>query len=96
VDADVQVLVTDQGVGIPAPALNRLFEKFYRVEDARIRNVAGTGIGLYLVRQVIEGHGGRIDVESTPGAGTTFRLRLPATGRVPAVAGGEPARRESL
>lgn len=78
----VEVVVRDEGIGIPAAAIGRLFEKFYRVEDPRLRNVAGTGIGLYLVRQVIEGHGGRVEVESVPGMGTTFTLRLPQTAPV--------------
>jgi len=62
--------------------MGRLFEKFYRVEDPRLRNVAGSGIGLYLVRQVVEGHGGRVQVYSVAGRGTTFTLRLPQTAQV--------------
>jgi two-component system phosphate regulon sensor histidine kinase PhoR len=81
-NGDVELVIKDEGVGIPAAALGRLFEKFYRVEDPRLRNVAGTGIGLYLVRHVIEGHGGRVDVESVPGRGTTFRIWLPQTATV--------------
>ena len=73
----VEVTVRDEGIGIPAVALGRLFEKFYRVEDPDLRNVAGTGIGLYLVRQVVEGHGGHVEVDSVPGDGTTFTIRLP-------------------
>jgi two-component system sensor histidine kinase SenX3 len=84
----VQVVVRDEGVGIPPAALGRLFEKFYRVEDPRLRNVAGTGIGLYLVRQVVEGHGGQVEVDSVPGRGTTFTLRLPQAAPVGASLGG--------
>ena len=84
----VEVVVRDEGIGIPAAAIGRLFEKFYRVEDPRLRNVAGTGIGLYLVRQVVEGHGGRVEVDSVPGGGTTFTLRLPASAPVGAIPGG--------
>jgi len=80
--AGVEVTVRDEGVGIPAAAMGRLFEKFYRVEDPRLRNVAGSGIGLYLVRQVVEGHGGRVQVDSVAGRGTTFTLRLPQTAQV--------------
>lgn len=81
---NVEVVVADEGVGIPATALGRLFEKFYRVEDPRLRNVAGTGIGLYLVRQVVEGHGGQVQVDSMPGRGTTFILKLPQAAQLAA------------
>jgi signal transduction histidine kinase len=84
----VEVVVRDEGVGIPPAALGHLFEKFYRVEDPRLRNVAGTGIGLYLVRQVVEGHGGQVEVDSVPGRGTTFTLRLPQAAPVGASLGG--------
>ncbi len=93
-DGHIELRVEDHGVGIPAAALSRLFEKFYRVEDPRLRNVAGTGIGLYLVRQVIEGHGGHVEVKSVPGAGTTFRLRLPQ-GAPAATQGGPPTGSET-
>jgi two-component system sensor histidine kinase SenX3 len=78
-DGKIHLVVKDHGIGIPAAAQGRLFEKFYRVENPALRNVAGTGIGLYLVRQVIEGHGGRVDVDSQPGEGTVFEIALPAT-----------------
>jgi signal transduction histidine kinase len=55
-----------------------LFEKFYRVENPVLHNVAGTGIGLCLVRQVVEGHGGQVEVESRPGEGSAFEIALPA------------------
>jgi signal transduction histidine kinase len=84
----VEIVVRDEGVGIPPAALGHLFEKFYRVEDPRLRNVAGTGIGLYLVRQVVEGHGGQVEVDSVPGRGTTFTLRLPQAAPVGANLGG--------
>jgi signal transduction histidine kinase len=74
----VHLVVKDHGIGIPAAAQTRLFEKFYRVENPVLQNVAGTGIGLYLVRQVIEGHGGRVDVDSQPGEGSAFEIALPA------------------
>jgi K+-sensing histidine kinase KdpD len=78
-DGKIHLIVKDHGIGIPAAARTRLFEKFYRVENPPLHNVAGTGIGLYLVRQVIEGHGGRVDVDSQPGEGTVFEIALPAT-----------------
>jgi signal transduction histidine kinase/putative methionine-R-sulfoxide reductase with GAF domain len=74
----VHLVVKDHGLGIPAAAQGRLFEKFYRVDSPELHNVAGTGIGLYLVRQVIEGHGGRVDVDSQPGEGSAFEIALPA------------------
>ena len=89
-DGQVRLVVHDEGVGIAPEALGRLFEKFYRVNDPRLRNVAGTGIGLYLVRQVIEGHGGQVEVKSAVGAGTTFTLRLPVAAPVGAGRGVGP------
>ena len=77
-DGKVHLVVKDHGIGIPAAAQTRLFEKFYRVESPELQNVAGTGIGLYLVRQVIEGHGGQVDVDSQPGEGSAFEIALPA------------------
>jgi K+-sensing histidine kinase KdpD len=74
----VHLVVKDHGLGIPAASQGRLFEKFYRVDSPELHNVAGTGIGLYLVRQVIEGHGGRVDVDSHPGEGSAFEIALPA------------------
>jgi len=76
-DGLVRLVVKDHGIGIPAAARSRLFEKFYRVNDPELNNVAGTGIGLYLVRQVVEGHGGRVDVASQPGQGSAFEIDLP-------------------
>jgi K+-sensing histidine kinase KdpD len=73
----VHLLVKDHGIGISAAARPRLFEKFYRVNDPELNNVVGTGIGLYLVRQVVEGHGGRVSVDSEPGEGSTFEIQLP-------------------
>jgi len=72
-----EIAVQDTGVGIPAEALPRIFERFYRVDDARSREAGGTGLGLCIARTIAEAHGGRIAVESVPGAGSTFTLRLP-------------------
>jgi signal transduction histidine kinase len=82
-DGSVRLVVKDHGIGIPAAARPRLFEKFYRVNDPELRNVAGTGIGLYLVRQVVEGHGGRVEVDSQPGQGAAFQIQLPVAANGP-------------
>jgi len=76
-DGRVRLIVKDHGIGIPTAARSRLFEKFYRVNDPELNNVVGTGIGLYLVRQVVEGHGGRVEVDSQPGQGSAFEIDLP-------------------
>jgi signal transduction histidine kinase/DNA-binding response OmpR family regulator len=73
----VEVEVRDTGVGVPPEELPRLFERFHRVEGARGRTVEGSGIGLALVSELVRLHGGRIEVESRPGVGTAFRIRLP-------------------
>ncbi|HJR91784.1 MAG TPA: ATP-binding protein [Acidimicrobiia bacterium] len=76
--AGVAVLtVTDTGTGIPQRDLDRIFERFYRVDVARSRATGGTGLGLSIVRHVAEAHGGSVSVESQLGSGSTFTLRLP-------------------
>jgi two-component system phosphate regulon sensor histidine kinase PhoR len=69
--------VRDEGCGIAAEHLPRLFERFYRVDKARSRQQGGTGLGLAIVKHIVQAHGGTVAVESTPGVGTTFTLRLP-------------------
>ncbi|MGH9054599.1 MAG: sensor histidine kinase [Acidimicrobiales bacterium] len=76
----VKVAVSDQGVGIPARDLDRVFERFYRVDRARSRSTGGTGLGLSIVRHVAVNHGGSVAVRSTEGEGSTFTLRLPVAG----------------
>lgn len=75
----VEVMVSDQGVGIPSRDLDRVFERFYRVDRARSRETGGTGLGLSIVRHVASNHGGECVVSSQEGEGSTFVLRLPAT-----------------
>ena len=74
----VEVTVIDHGVGIPARDLDRIFERFYRVDQGRSRDTGGTGLGLSIVRHVAANHQGRVEVESREGEGSTFRLILPA------------------
>ncbi len=78
-DRGVEVMVADQGDGIPARDLDRVFERFYRVDRARSRVTGGTGLGLSIVRHVASNHGGEVLVSSTEGEGSTFVLRLPAS-----------------
>ena len=73
----VALTVADQGIGIPARDLDRVFERFYRVDAARERRTGGTGLGLAIVRHVATNHGGTVLVRSQEGVGSTFTLRLP-------------------
>jgi two-component system sensor histidine kinase SenX3 len=73
----VEVAVRDAGIGIPSRDLERIFERFYRVDHARSRETGGTGLGLAIVRHVARAHGGDITVESVEGQGSTFRFVLP-------------------
>jgi two-component system, OmpR family, sensor histidine kinase SenX3 len=74
----VEISVVDHGIGIPARDLERVFERFYRVDQARSRQTGGTGLGLAIVRHVVSNHEGTVNVESRPGEGSTFSLRLPS------------------
>lgn len=77
-DCDTVLTVTDQGRGIETKHLPRVFERFYRTDKARSRELGGTGLGLSIVKHVAEAHGGRVSVDSEPGVGSTFRIHLPA------------------
>lgn len=74
----VELSVRDSGIGIPEEELEHIFERFYRVQGARSRNLGGTGLGLAIVRHVVGNHRGEVRVESEEGNGSTFVLRLPA------------------
>ena len=73
----IEISVADQGVGIPARDLDRIFERFYRVDRARSRETGGTGLGLAIVRHIATNHGGDVTVRSLEGGGSTFTLKVP-------------------
>jgi signal transduction histidine kinase len=74
----LQVEVRDTGVGIEPEEIPKIFNKFYRIKNPRTRHVRGSGLGLAIVERIVESHGGSVEVESTPGLGTTFSVLLPA------------------
>ncbi len=76
-DTTVDITVTDRGIGIPAREIDRIFERFYRVDPARHRSTGGTGLGLSIVKHVAASHGGEVRVWSVEGQGSTFTLTLP-------------------
>ncbi|MFI5428957.1 sensor histidine kinase [Aeromicrobium sp. UC242_57] len=75
---DIRLTVTDNGIGIPGEELDRIFERFYRVDPARARSTGGTGLGLSIVKHVAASNGGSVEVWSEPGLGSSFTLVLPA------------------
>ena len=76
-DQEVVLSVCDEGVGIAANDLPRIFERFYRADRARSRELGGTGLGLSIVKHIAQLHGGRVEAESVVGQGTTIRVILP-------------------
>lgn len=82
-DDHVEISVTDQGIGIPEADLERIFERFYRVDPARSRQTGGTGLGLAIVKHVATKHDGEVSVWSREGSGSTFTLRLPLLKTIP-------------
>ncbi|HEX6365732.1 MAG TPA: ATP-binding protein [Agromyces sp.] len=83
-EGTVEIAVTDQGIGIEADELERIFERFYRIDQARSRNTGGTGLGLSIVKHTVQNHGGDVRVWSHPGRGSTFTIRLPIAEADPA------------
>jgi signal transduction histidine kinase len=88
-----RIRVADTGCGIAAEHIPHLFDRFYRVEKARTRNLGGTGLGLSIAQAVVRAHAGWIDVESEPGVGTTFEVWLPFANGFSGTGGGAGARR---
>jgi len=76
-DREIEVAVTNQGPGIAPDELPKLFHRFYRTREAQASQERGIGLGLYITKGLVEAHGGRIWVESTPGKMTTFFFNLP-------------------
>lgn len=90
IEGIVEIAVTDQGVGIPEDELDRVFERFFRVDPARSRHTGGSGLGLSIVKHVLQNHGGDVRVWSQQGNGSTFTIRLPEASTAAAVSlGGE-------
>src|SRR5205085_4089753 len=77
INGEVALSVSDTGAGIPREDLPRIFERFYRADKARSRELGGTGLGLSIVKHIAQLHGGRVEAESTLGQGTTIRVILP-------------------
>lgn len=76
-EKDLRMEIRDNGPGIPNEALPHIFERFYRADPSRGKEVEGVGLGLSLVKWIVDQHGGRIDVSSGPSRGTTFVIYLP-------------------
>ncbi|MHB1234752.1 MAG: sensor histidine kinase [Microbacteriaceae bacterium] len=83
-DGIVEIAVTDQGAGIPEEEIDRIFERFFRGDPARSRHTGGSGLGLSIVKHVVNNHGGDVRVWSQPGYGSTFTIRLPEASRAAA------------
>jgi signal transduction histidine kinase len=76
-DGDIELKVSDTGIGIPADSLPKIFDRFYRVDEARSQNDGSSGLGLAIAKWVVEAHGAKISVDSTPRKGSTFTVSVP-------------------
>jgi signal transduction histidine kinase len=76
-NGNAEIVVRDTGIGIPEADQSRVFDRFYRVDKARSRALGGAGLGLSIVRWIVDVHGGEVSVDSTPGRGSTFVVKLP-------------------
>jgi two-component system phosphate regulon sensor histidine kinase PhoR len=81
-DSNIDLVVADTGIGIPKENLNRVFERFYRVDKTRSRNQGGTGLGLSIVKHIAIIHNGKINVESEVGKGSRFIITLPCADKI--------------
>jgi two-component system phosphate regulon sensor histidine kinase PhoR len=81
-DDEYLVSITDQGIGVGQEYLDHIFERFYRVRNTASRQYSGIGLGLYVTRAIVEGHGGRIWVTNNDGLGCTFSFTVPVTGQL--------------
>jgi signal transduction histidine kinase/CheY-like chemotaxis protein len=88
-EGNLAIAITDHGMGIPADEQSQLFTRFFRTKEATRRAIQGTGLGLAVVREIVERHGGRVEVQSEPDVGTTMTVRLPV--RTPELVGGGSA-----
>ena len=79
-ESEIRLEVSDTGIGIPEAARSRLFTEFFRAENARACDAVGTGLGLVIVKEIVDQHGGRIAVDSVEGRGTRFTVWLPVAG----------------
>jgi signal transduction histidine kinase len=79
-NGSVRLEVVDHGIGIPIQEQGKIFEKFYRVGDPLVHNTKGSGLGLSLVRHIVQAHGGVVQVDSAPGRGSKFIITLPING----------------
>ena len=86
-ESEVVIRVRDHGCGIGREHLPRIFERFYRVDQARSRKLGGTGLGLAIVKHIAQSHGGRATVESAVGQGSTFSIHLPVANESPSPSG---------
>ncbi len=93
-NGEVVVSVRDEGIGIAPQNLKRICEKFYRVDDPRVQEQGGSGLGLSVVKHIIEGHNGRLDIQSTLGKGSVFSLCLPIPDGAPALTGQDKEREQ--